>query len=144
MKSIRFLLTFGVLIFSIFALNGSSTPNIILCMADDQGWEETGYYGHPILHTPTMDKMARSGLRLDRFYSAAPNCGPTRGSIMTGRHPNRFGKRGIRHPRDKAWLSFRYGGSSTTAPAHSVRYSIGDAADRRSDYCGESAPVGTC
>ncbi|MFT4691700.1 MAG: arylsulfatase A-like enzyme [Limisphaerales bacterium] len=66
-------------------------PNVILCMADDQGWEETGYNGHPILRTPTLDKMAASGLRLDRFYSAAPNCGPTRGSIMTGRHPNRFG-----------------------------------------------------
>ena len=72
-------------------VNAADRPNIILCMADDQGWEETGYYGHPILHTPTMDKMAQSGLRLDRFYSAAPNCGPTRGSIMTGRHPNRFG-----------------------------------------------------
>lgn len=73
------------------ALNATDRPNIILCMADDQGWEETGYYGHPILRTPTLDKLARSGLRLDRFYSAAPNCGPTRGSIMTGRHPNRFG-----------------------------------------------------
>jgi arylsulfatase A-like enzyme len=66
-------------------------PNIILCMADDQGWEETGYNGHPFLQTPVLDQMAATGLRLDRFYSAAPNCGPTRGSIMTGRHPNRFG-----------------------------------------------------
>ncbi len=72
-------------------VNAADRPNIILCMADDQGWEETGYYGHPILHTPTLDKIAQSGLRFDRFYSAAPNCGPTRGSIMTGRHPNRFG-----------------------------------------------------
>lgn len=66
-------------------------PNIILCMADDQGWEETGYNGHPLVKTPVLDEMAATGLRLDRFYSAAPNCGPTRGSIMTGRHPNRFG-----------------------------------------------------
>ena len=66
-------------------------PNIILVMADDQGWEETGYNGHPVVKTPVLDEMAGQGLRLDRFYSAAPNCGPTRGSIMTGRHPNRFG-----------------------------------------------------
>lgn len=66
-------------------------PNIILCMADDQGWEETGYNGHRAVKTPVLDEMARSGLRMDRFYSAAPNCGPTRGSIMTGRHSNRFG-----------------------------------------------------
>ena len=66
-------------------------PNIILVMADDQGWEETGYNGHPVVRTPVLDEMAKQGLRFDRFYSAAPNCGPTRGSIMTGRHSNRYG-----------------------------------------------------
>jgi len=66
-------------------------PNIILCMGDDHGWNETGYNGHPHLKTPVLDEMASGGLRLDRFYSAHPNCSPTRGSIMTGRHPNRYG-----------------------------------------------------
>ena len=66
-------------------------PNFILCMADDQGWGDTGYNGHPLLKTPVMDEMARSGLRFDRFYAAAAVCSPTRGSVMTGRHPNRFG-----------------------------------------------------
>ncbi len=66
-------------------------PNFILCMADDQGWGDTGYNGHPVLKTPVMDEMARTGLRFDRFYSAAAVCSPTRGSVMTGRHPNRFG-----------------------------------------------------
>ena len=37
-----------------------------------------------------MDEMAASGLRLDSFYAAAPVCSPTRGSVLTGRHPNRF------------------------------------------------------
>ncbi len=80
-----------VMLTSWLGLLAADRPNIILCMADDQGWEETGYYGHPVLKTPTLDKMAESGLRLDRFYSAAPNCGPTRGSVMTGRNANRFG-----------------------------------------------------
>lgn len=66
-------------------------PNIILCMGDDHGWFETGYNGHPHVRTPVLDAMAAGGLRLDRFYSAHPNCSPTRGSIMTGRHPNRYG-----------------------------------------------------
>ncbi|UCG59576.1 MAG: sulfatase-like hydrolase/transferase [Phycisphaerales bacterium] len=66
-------------------------PNIILCMADDQGWGEMGYYGHPHLKTPTFDRMAANGLRFDRFYAAAPVCSPTRASVMTGRHPNRSG-----------------------------------------------------
>lgn len=66
-------------------------PNIILLMGDDHGWEETGYNGHKYLQTPILDEMASTGLRLDRFYAAAPTCSPTRGSIMTGRHPNRYG-----------------------------------------------------
>ena len=70
-----------------------ATPptNIILLMGDDHGWEETGYNGHPFLHTPVLDEMAAAGLRLDRFYSASPVCSPTRGSVITGRHPNRYG-----------------------------------------------------
>ena len=69
----------------------SRKPNIILCMADDQGWGDMAYNGHPVLKTPNFDAMAASALRFDRFYAAAPVCSPTRGSVMTGRHPNRFG-----------------------------------------------------
>ena len=66
-------------------------PNFILLMGDDHGWDEVAYNGHPHLKTPVLDKMAAQGLRLDRFYSAHPSCSPTRGSVMTGRHPNRYG-----------------------------------------------------
>ncbi len=69
----------------------SERPNIILCMGDDHGWEETGYNGHPHVKTPTLDEMAANGLRLDHFYAAHPTCSPTRGSVLTGRHPNRYG-----------------------------------------------------
>ena len=69
----------------------AAQPNVVLCMADDQGWGDTGYNGHPLLRTPHLDSMAAAGLRFDRFYAAAPVCSPTRGSVMTGRHPNRFG-----------------------------------------------------
>jgi len=66
-------------------------PNVILVMADDQGWGDTGYNGHPHLKTPNLDAMAAAGLRLNRFYTAHFNCSPTRASIMTGRHPHRMG-----------------------------------------------------
>jgi arylsulfatase A-like enzyme len=72
-------------------LYASSKPNIILVMADDQGWGDMAYTGHPHLHTPNFDKAAAEGLRFDRFYAAAPVCSPTRASVMTGRHPNRMG-----------------------------------------------------
>ncbi len=66
-------------------------PNVVLLMGDDHGWEETGYNGHAYLKTPVLDTMAASGLRLDRFYAGHPSCSPTRGSVLTGRHPVRYG-----------------------------------------------------
>jgi len=66
-------------------------PNVILVMADDQGWGQTGYYNHPILKTPNLDAMAAAGLRMDRFYAAGPVCSPTRASVLTGRTHDRTG-----------------------------------------------------
>jgi arylsulfatase A-like enzyme len=66
-------------------------PNIILVMADDQGWGQTGYNNHPFLKTPNLDKMAESGIRFNRFYAGAPVCSPTRASVLTGRSNDRTG-----------------------------------------------------
>ncbi|XOV93474.1 MAG: sulfatase [Bacteroidota bacterium] len=66
-------------------------PNIILLMADDHGWGDTGYNGNDTIITPNLDRMASSGLQFNRFYAGAPVCSPTRGSCMTGRHPFRYG-----------------------------------------------------
>ena len=71
--------------------NKAAKPNIILCMADDMGWGDTSYNGHPVLKTPHIDKMAAEGLRFNRFYSSSPVCSPTRASCLTGRHPFRQG-----------------------------------------------------
>ncbi|MEC9094919.1 MAG: sulfatase-like hydrolase/transferase, partial [Planctomycetota bacterium] len=67
------------------------SPNVILVMADDQGWGDMAYAGHPHLKTPNFDDAAAAGIRFNRFYAAAPVCSPTRASVMTGRHPNRMG-----------------------------------------------------
>ncbi len=82
-----------ILIFSvILALLGggslsatSANPNIIFVMADDMGWGQTGYRGHPLLKTPNLDAMAANGLRFERFYAGNPVCSPTRASVLTGR-----------------------------------------------------------
>ena len=73
------------------AVLAAGKPNIVLVMADDQGWGDMAYNGHPLLKTPNFDKAASTGLRFDRFYAAAPVCSPTRASVLTGRHPNRSG-----------------------------------------------------
>ena len=73
------------------AASAPERPNIVLLMGDDHGWDETGYNGHPYLKTPVLDDMARTGLRLDRFYSGGASCSPTRATVMTGRHHHRSG-----------------------------------------------------
>ena len=64
-------------------------PHIILVMADDQGYGDAGFTGHPFVKTPNMDAMAGNGIVFERFYASAPVCSPTRASVMTGRHPFR-------------------------------------------------------
>jgi len=69
----------------------NAKPNVILLMADDVGWAQTGYYGYPIMKTPNLDAMALNGLRMDRFYAGAPSCTPTRATVLTGRTNDRTG-----------------------------------------------------
>ena len=66
-------------------------PHIVLVMADDQGWGQTSYNGHPDLKTPNLDAMAANGLRFDRFYAGASNCSPSRATVLTGRSNDRTG-----------------------------------------------------
>ncbi len=66
-------------------------PNVILVMADDLGYGDTGFTGNATVRTPNLDRFAGEGVRLDRFYAAAPVCSPTRASCLTGRHPFRVG-----------------------------------------------------
>jgi len=88
-RSLFCTLAFGLL--SLRLMSADSRPDIVLVMADDMGWGETGYYGHPVLKTPNIDAMAANGLRFDRFYAGAPVCSPTRASVLTGRVNDRAG-----------------------------------------------------
>ncbi len=66
-------------------------PNIIICMTDDQGWGDVACYGHKIVKTPHLDKMASHGIRFERFYANASMCSPTRAGTLTGRNNLRMG-----------------------------------------------------
>lgn len=79
------------LLFGLAALTGSARaaapkhPNLVIFLADDLGWADVGYHGSPI-ETPALDRLAREGVQLDRFY-VQPICSPTRTMLMTGRDP---------------------------------------------------------
>ena len=64
-------------------------PNIVILLADDLGWADLGFRGSDI-ETPHIDRLARNGLSLDRFYSM-PICTPTRSALMTARDPMKLG-----------------------------------------------------
>jgi len=64
-------------------------PNIVFIFADDLGWGDLGSYGHPVIKTPFLDKMAEDGLLLTNFYVASPVCSPSRTAVMTGQYPAR-------------------------------------------------------
>ncbi len=65
-------------------------PNIVLVMSDDQGYGDFGLHGNDKIQTPHLDRFARDGVRLTRFY-VSPVCSPTRASLMTGRYHYRTG-----------------------------------------------------
>jgi hypothetical protein len=91
MKIKSLYLTAMAALFSPFIFAENAKPNVILIMADDLGWGDTGFNGSKVIKTPHLDQMAAEGLQLDRFYSASSVCSPTRASVLTGRNPYRTG-----------------------------------------------------
>jgi arylsulfatase A-like enzyme len=73
------------------AASAGSRPNVVVVVADDLGWRDTGYAGSPVVKTPALDQMAAGGVRFDYFYSAQQMCSPGRFAILCGRTPFRCG-----------------------------------------------------
>lgn len=66
-------------------------PNIVLIVSDDQGYNDLGCLGNTNIITPNLDRLAAEGVRCTNFYVSWPACTPSRGSILTGRYPQRNG-----------------------------------------------------
>jgi arylsulfatase len=74
---------------SVQAQRPDGRPNIIIILADDMGYSDTGCYGGEI-ETPNIDRLAHDGLRYRQFYNCARSC-PTRASLLTGLYPHQAG-----------------------------------------------------
>jgi arylsulfatase A-like enzyme len=66
-------------------------PNIVVIVSDDQGYADLGCFGGRQVKTPNLDRLAREGVRATNFYVTWPACTPSRGSLLTGRYPQRNG-----------------------------------------------------
>ncbi|WP_208021543.1 sulfatase family protein [Flavicella sediminum] len=67
-------------------------PNFILIYTDDHGYSDLSIQGiKKDVRTPNIDNLARNGVRMESGYSTAPQCVPSRGGLMSGRHQSKFG-----------------------------------------------------
>ncbi len=83
----------------------AAPPNIVLVFTDDQGYGDLSSYGHPTIHTPSIDAMAARGVKLTQFYVASPVCSPSRAALMTGCYPKRVGMhQGVLFPNSDSGL----------------------------------------
>ncbi|EMI22880.1 N-acetylgalactosamine 6-sulfate sulfatase (GALNS) [Rhodopirellula maiorica SM1] len=64
-------------------------PNIVLLFVDDYGWADMGCR-NPVFETPNIDKLVHEGLDFRQAYIACPTCSPSRGTLLTGKHPVRL------------------------------------------------------
>ncbi|MEZ5367021.1 MAG: sulfatase-like hydrolase/transferase [Bryobacterales bacterium] len=69
----------------------SRPPNILFLMGDNVRGDTLGYMGHPVVKTPTLDALARTGVALTHCYSAAGGGNPSRVSALSGRYPRTHG-----------------------------------------------------
>jgi arylsulfatase A-like enzyme len=71
--------------------DGEQSPNIILIVADDLGYNDISTFGGGLIETPNIDQLAAEGAVFTQSYSGASTCAPSRAMMMTGRYPTRTG-----------------------------------------------------
>jgi len=73
-------------------------PNILVFVADDAGWKDFGAYGNEVVHTPSIDALARSGIRFNHAVLTSSQCSPSRISMLTGKYPHQTGAEDLHMP----------------------------------------------
>jgi len=120
-----------------------SRPNFVIMIADDQGWNDVGCYGHPHIRTPNIDRLATEGLRFTQAFLTCSSCSPTRCSIMTGRYPHSTGAKELHQPLPAEQVVFagllKQGGYYT---ASAGKWHLGEAAKANFDTVVGGGPSG--
>ncbi len=86
----QYLVVFFLVLSSCTSVEKNQRPNVIIILADDQGWGDLSINGNSNLHTPNIDQLAKQGASFTNFY-VSPVCSPTRAELLTGRYNHRGG-----------------------------------------------------
>ena len=85
----RFLIAACLALITVAA--SAAKPNVLIVYVDDLGIGDTAVYGHPVIQTPNINKLASEGMRFTQFYAPSALCSPSRAGLLTGRTPYRTG-----------------------------------------------------
>ena len=85
-------------VFGSFCRAADAPVNFLVFIADDQGEGDLSCYGHPVLKTPNIDRLAAEGMRFDSAFLTISSCSPTRASFLTGRYPHNTGAEDLHQP----------------------------------------------
>lgn len=72
----------------------STAPNVVIIQADDLGYGDLSSYGQTNFQTPSLDQLAREGIRFTQYYAGSTVCAPSRTALMTGLHTGHASIRG--------------------------------------------------
>src|SRR5690242_17162250 len=92
LRALRPALASLALLLACASAGAAERPNVVVILADDQGWGDLSIHGNTDVKTPHIDALARDGALFERFF-VCPVCSPTRAEFLTGRY----------HPRGGVW-----------------------------------------
>lgn len=121
----------------------TTRPNVVLIIADDLAWDDSGSYGNQKVGTPNLDRLAREGMRFNRAFVTISSCSPSRSSMITGRYPHSTDAEQLHWPLPPEQVTFveklKSAGYWTAA---SGKWHLGEAIKNRFDVVDDPGEAG--